>query len=264
MGFSRWDAGGRRQWSRCVVNMPDVSVPWRPTEVVDRYRSLLAAVRSVADELIDVTLTSHWPLVGTAPRRVLVIGQAVFGWIPSWRAEYLSTVAGMEEVLAETQRACYERPDPMDWIVENRVRSSPFWRTVRLTIERLYPGSPSPWYSHVAWANLYPVARNDVKGNPDGTLREVQTRPAAKLVDAVARALEPDLTLVLAGTLWWPFRESLAVTGLLEVQRPLLSAGRREGRPWIIGMHPAGAQRRGWGADAFADEIVAAAERLRA
>jgi len=223
---------------------------------------LLAAVGSVADDLDGVTLTSHWPLVGKAPRRVLVIGQAVFGWIPSWRAAQLSTSAGMDEVLAETQLACYERADPMDWIVENRVRSSPFWRTVRLTIERLYPGSPSAWYSHVAWANLCPVARNDVKGNPDGTLREVQTRPAAELIDAVARALEPDLILVLAGTFWWPFSERLALTGSLGVQRPLLGLGRRHGRPWIIGMHPGGAQRRGWGADAYADRIIAAVERL--
>jgi len=78
----------------------------------------------------------------------------------------------------------------------------------------------------------------------------------------VARALEPDLILVLAGTFWWPFRESLALTGPLDVQRPLLSLGQRHGRPWIIGMHPGGAQRRGWGADDYADRIVARADRF--
>jgi hypothetical protein len=239
-----------------------VSEPWRPAEVVDRYRSLLTAVGSVADELDDVTLTSHWPLVGTAPRRVLVIGQAVFGWIPSWHASRLSTPAGVDEILAETLLACYEREDPMDWIVENRARASPFWRTVLVMIERLYPDSVSPWYSHVAWANLYPVARNDVKGNPDGTLRDVQTRPAAELVDAIARALDPDLTLVLAGTFWWPFTERLALTESLIAERPLLGLGRRHGRPWIIGMHPGGAQRRGWGASAYADWLVAGGDRL--
>jgi len=131
-----------------------------------------------------------------------------------------------------------------------------------LTTRAPHQRPPSPWYSYVAWANLYPVARNDVKGNPDGTLREVQTRPAAELIDAVARALEPDLILVLAGTFWWPFSERLALTGSVGVQRPLLGLGRRHGRPWIIGMHPGGAQRRGRGADAYADRIIAAVERL--
>ena len=242
--------------------MPDVSKLWRPAEVADRYRSLLMSVGSVVDDLADVTLTSHWPLVGTAPGRVLVIGQAVFGWIPSWHASRLSTPAGVDEILAETQLACYERQDPMDWIVENRARASPFWRTVRLTMEGLHPDSTLPWFSHVAWANLYPVARNDIKGNPDGTLRDVQTRPAAELVDAIARALDPDLTLVLAGTFWWPFTERLALTDSLVAERPLLCLGRRHGQPWIIGMHPGGAQRRGWGARAYADHIVAAVERL--
>jgi hypothetical protein len=114
----------------------------------------------------------------------------------------------------------------------------------------------------VAWANLYPVARNDVKGNPDGKLRDVQTRPAVGLVDSIARALDPDLTLVLAGTFWWPFAEPLELVDSLSVERPLLGIGRRHGRPWIIGMHPGGAQRRGWGAHAYTDRLVASVDRL--
>jgi len=33
---------------------------------------------------------------------------------------------------------------------------------------------------------LYPVAPNDRKGNPEAILRDVQTAPAARLVNAVA------------------------------------------------------------------------------
>ena len=35
---------------------------------------------------------------------------------------------------------------------------SPFWRFARHLVELAYPDSPSEWYSHVAWANIYPVS----------------------------------------------------------------------------------------------------------
>lgn len=40
------------------------------------------------------------------------------------------------------------------------------------------------------------------------------------------------------------------------VKRPLLLSGTRHGRAWIAGLHPGGAQRRGWPARRYAQIIV--------
>ena len=191
--------------------------------------------------------------MGTADRRVLVVGQAVFGWIPDWGPAELESQDGFERVLRETQSACYERADPMDWIANHRVRTSPFWRTVRRLVEGRYPDSDAAWYSHVAWTNIYPVARNDVKGNPEGELRSAQTRAAAPLLEAVADAVQPDAVVVLGGGYWWDVADRIQLTHTTSVERPLLACGTRRGISWTAGWHPGGAQRRGWGATRYAD-----------
>ncbi len=164
----------------------------------------------------------------------------------------MATEAGITRVLADTQSACYERSDPMNWILENRVRSSPFWRATRHLVESTFRGSAHDWYSHVAWANIYPVARNDVKGNPEGALRESQTRVAALLLDAVASAVQPEAVVILGGTYWWDVADMLPLEQSAAVDRPLLAKGSRGGVPWVAGWHPGGAQRRGWRADRYA------------
>jgi hypothetical protein len=228
--------------------------------LVDAYRELLGAVSAIDDAEGDQRLTSHWPLVGTANERVLVVGQAVYGWIPDWRLRDLRTPDGFGKVLADTRAACYERPDPMDWIAENRVRSSPFWRVVRESVEGLWPTSRHAWYSHVVWANLYPVAPNDPKGNPDGALLEAQTAPAAEFLQIVADELDPMAVAVLGGPYWWQFQRIIPLFPLAIGDRPLLAEGDVAGRHWMVGMHPAGAQRRGFRARAYAQAIT---DRIR-
>ena len=71
----------------------------------------------------------------------------------------------------------------MRWIAGHRVENSPFWRTVHEVADRLGPDASRPWWSRVAWANLYPIAPNDHKGNPEGVLREDQTFPSAATGD---------------------------------------------------------------------------------
>lgn len=208
----------------------------------------------------DQRLTSHWPLVGTADARVLVVGQAVYGWIPDWRLRDIRTPDGLEKVLSDTRLACYERPDPMDWIAENRVRSSPFWRMVMRLVEGLWPNTTDAWYSHVAWANLYPVAPNEPKGNPAGSLLEAQTNPSAAFLRLVAAALRPEAIIVLGGPYWSGFQAHVPLTPLDPDQRPILAEGTVSGYPWMVGMHPAGAQRRGWNADRYARLVL---ERIR-
>jgi len=239
-----------------AIDNPRMPKPWRPQSVQVAYAELLDSVWGAAGAIGPGRLTSHWPLVGTAPERLLVVGQAVFGWIPDWRVADLGTPSGRAAILRETQLACYELADPMSWIEEHRVRSSPFWRMVRRTVEALWPDSSLKWFSHVAWTNLYPIAPNDVKGNPSGALLEAQTVPAARLLQAVADELDPVAVLVLGGPYWWPFQEHFPLTVLNRAERPLLAQGTVNGRSWVAGMHPAGAQRYGWRVDDYA-RIVA-------
>jgi len=235
-------------------------------EVTEVYRSLLGAVAGAGlDE--GVQLTSHWPVVGTAPRRLLVVGQAVFGWIPNWSVADLQQPEGPRRILSETQEIFDDADEPMSWIAGNRARSSPFWRTTRKLVESVYPGSSRPWFSHVAWANIYPVARHDIKGNPDGALRTAQLPHAAPLLRAVARSLRPDAVVVLGGGYWWDIANDIRLDGSAQVSRPLLAAGRLDDTPWVAGWHPGGAQRRGFGADRYAtivhQTIEAVAEATR-
>lgn len=229
-----------------------------------RYDDLLAAVGRAHERIGGRDLTSHWPLVGGAyDRGVLVVGQAVFGWIPTWKAADATTDDRRAALLADTREVFADRADPMSWISGHRVHNTPFWRTAHEVVDALTPG-PAPWYSRLAWANLYPIAPNDAAGNPEGVLREVQTGPAARFLDAVVEALDPLLVLVLAGPIVWPFVEPLGLGGLDRAEPPFTVVGRRQGRPWIAGMHPGGAQRRGWPARRYGELIVAKAVELGA
>ena len=232
--------------------------------MADAYDRLLASVGRVALEVGDGRLTSHWPLVGSHfDRGVLVVGQAVYGWLPDWTALDATSAAGRAAILADTKASFADLDDPMSWIAGHRVENSPFWRTAHEVTDALVPDPESPWFSRVAWANLYPIAPGAYKGNPEGTLRQVQTTPAAEFPTAVVDALAPRLVLVLAGPYIWPFVEPLDLGDLARADAPFtLVETRRAGVPWICGMHPGGAQRRGWPARRYAELIVAEAAKL--
>ncbi len=226
------------------------------------YEEILDAVGAAADRIGPGHLTSHWPLVGQHfDHGVLVVGQAVYGWMTDWTAAEAGAPSGRAAIVEDSRQVFADRADPMSWIEGHRVHNSPFWRTAHEVTDALAPGE-GPWFSRVAWGNLYPVAPNDYKGNPDGALREVQTRPAARFLDALVDALDPRLVLVVAGPFIWPFVPPLGLDELERAQSPFTFVGRRRGRPWICGMHPGGAQRRGWPARKYAALIVDQATRL--
>jgi len=226
-------------------------------EMVDAYKRLLMALRGVTDQPPDTPMTSHWPVVGgSCTGDLLVVGQAVFGWIPEWQLGDLGSDEGIARVLDETRAPLNDRADPMSWIATNPSRRSPFWRAVHLIADGLAGGSTSTWHSRIAWANLYPVARNDPPGNPYGQIRDLQTSPAAAFLEATVAALQPRLVLVLAGPFWWPFAEILGMDSMVREEKPLLRSGEREGARWVVGWHPAGAQRRGWGAEHYAARVL--------
>ena len=156
-----------------------------------------------------------------------------------------------------------ELDDPMSWIAGHRVENSPFWRTAHEVTDALVPDRESPWFSRVAWTNLCPIAPGAYKGNPEGSLRQVQTAAAAEFLGVTVDALRPRLVLVLAGPFIWSFLEHLGLGSLTRSDAPFTLVGkRRDGVPWICGMHPGGAQRRGWPARRYAELIIAQAGRM--
>jgi hypothetical protein len=232
--------------------------------MADAYDRLLASVGRVAAEVGNGRLTSHWPIVGNRfDHGVLVVGQAVYGWLPDWMALDATSAAGRSAILDDTKASFADLDDPMSWIAGHRVENSPFWRTAHDITDALAPDPESPWFSRLAWANLYPIAPGAYKGNPEGTLRQVQTTAAAEFLSAVVDALAPRLVLVLAGPFIWEFVEPLGLRGLVRAAPPFTLVGRLgAGVPWICGMHPGGAQRRGWPARRYAELITAEAAKL--
>lgn len=233
-------------------------------QMADAYDRLLAGVGRAAAEVGDGRLTSHWPLVGRDfDHGILVVGQAVYGWLPDWSAADATSAAGRTAILDDTKASFADLDDPMSWIAGHRVENSPFWRTAHEVTDAVVPDRKSPWFSRVAWANLYPIAPGAYKGNPEGTLRQVQTAAAADFLSAAVDVLAPRLVLVLAGPFIWSFVEPLGLGSLVRAAPPFTLVGRlRAGAPWICGMHPGGAQRRGWPARQYAELIIAEAAKL--
>jgi len=238
--------------------------PLDSPQMADAYDRLLASVGRVAPEVGDGRLTSHWPLVGRDfDHGILIVGQAVYGWIPDWTAADAQSETGRTAILDDTRATFSDSDDPMDWIAGHRVENSPFWRTAHEVADALVPDPASPWFSRVAWANLCPIAPGDYKSNPEGRLRQVQTVEAARFLLATVDELRPRLVLVLAGPFIWSFVEPLGLGTLSRTDAPFTLIGRRrDGVAWICGMHPGGAQRRGWPARRYAELIIAEASKL--
>jgi hypothetical protein len=238
--------------------------PLDSPQMTDAYDRLLTSVGRVAPEIGDGRLTSHWPLVGRDfDHGILVVGQAVYGWIPDWTAADAQVEAGRTAILDDTRATFADRDDPMGWIEGHRVENSPFWRTAHEVTDALVPDRESPWFSRVAWTNLCPIAPGAYKGNPEGVLRQLQTSAAAEFLIAVVDALDPRLVLVLGGPFIWQFVGPLGLGDLARIDPPFTLVGRRRaGVPWICGMHPGGAQRRGWPARQYAELIIAEAVKL--
>jgi hypothetical protein len=238
------------------------STGWPTTELERAGDDLLRAIASRATEIGDRPLTLHWPLAGSRfERGVLVIGQAVYGWFGDWRPEAVADEDRRRAVIEEARDLFRDRPDRMDWLDGHRVWNSPFWRVVRDATEHLAPGD-GPFYSRVAWTNLYAVAPNDIKANPGGALLEAQTAPAAAFVAAAIEVIDPSVVLVLAGPYVWPFVKPLGLDHLNDANRPLYRVGTIDGRRWVVGMHPGGASRRGWGPRRYGDLVVTTAYGL--
>ncbi len=93
-----------------------------------RGDELLAAIASHSGEIGDRPLTMHWPTVGAAfDGGVLVVGQAVFGWMNTWTATEAHDPGERAQIIAEAKNPFPHLRDPMSWIDGHHARISPFW-----------------------------------------------------------------------------------------------------------------------------------------
>jgi hypothetical protein len=230
---------------------------------VAAYDRLLDSIGSRADDIGDRPVVLHWPHVGSAYRGLVIVGQALYGWPDDFRATQFSTATGRAEAIRIARQRNRDRAEPLDWIATHSVRNSPFWTVARLLADEFESGD-TPWFGKVAWVNLYPAAPEDPPGNPGGLLREAQDPQIGELLRANVEMLEAHTVVALVGPYWWPTGSAAPFGQLAELPRPLLRTGKIDGRTWVVGWHPGGASRRGFGPSRYAEILSAAIEGVRA
>ena len=231
--------------------------------MLEQYDALLASIGDRAEEIGDRPVVTHGPHAGRSFGGLAIVGQAVFGWPGDCRAADLRSPEKRAEDLRATTARNADRPEPLDWIESSPNRTSPFWTCARTLADLLEPGE-SPWYSRIAWVNLYPAAPEDPPGNPADALREAQDPHVAGLLRATLDAIGARTVVALVGPFWWPTGSDPAFAALAERPRPLLRSGVADGRPLVVGWHPTGASRRGTGPYAYARLIAEEVARVRA
>jgi len=229
--------------------------------VLSHYDHLLAAIGDRSDEIGERPVVTHWPHVGSAYQGLVIVGQAVYGWADDCRARELRSPDFRTTMIASIQSRV-DKPEPLDWIESHRVRSSPFWRSVRRFVDALDPRTDAPWYAKFAWVNLYPSAPEEPPGNPGGALLEAQVPLVGGLLRSVTDALVATRAIALVGPYWWAAAPGAGLANLAERNRPLLRAGRADGTTWVVGWHPNGASHRGFGPAAYTQIVAEAVESL--
>ncbi len=237
--------------------------PASDAAVVGRYDRLLASIGDRSSDIGDRPVVTHWPHVGSAYQGLVIVGQAVYGWADDCSAADLRDADFRASMIASVRRRV-DRPEPIDWIDTHPVRTSPFWRAVRRFVEALEPDIAAPWYARFAWVNLYPSAPEAPPGNPGRALKEAEDPHVGPLLRAVTDWLDAQRVIATVGPFWWSAAGPAGLADLPEEPRPLLRAGRADGRTWVVGWHPNGASHRGFGPAAYTDIIVKAVAKVEA
>lgn len=228
------------------------------TRALQIYESILAGVAARAADMGRRPIASHWPHVGSAyrPGGLLYAGQALDGWdapdaTARWRPDDVMTEEGRRRTLAATLAWHSDLPEPLWGVLQQRKRAgSSFWTLGAEITEALAPG-PSPWFSRIAWANVYPLAYDKHRelgipsGPPVDALREVQDPHVGPLLGALVEMLDPSRIVIVAGPDYWRHAERGLGFGLRPAPFPLIRAGRVGSRSWIVGYHPGYARKSG-------------------
>lgn len=94
---------------------------------MDIYDELLASVGARAEAIAPRLCVSHWPHVGSAyDGSLLIVGQALRGWVDKWVASEVATSEGRARVLAAVRAQAVSRAEPLGWVpTQVKVRNSP-------------------------------------------------------------------------------------------------------------------------------------------
>jgi hypothetical protein len=216
------------------------------------YRELLDDVAAERANIDARAIAAHWPHVGRSHRGLLLVGQALHGWAIDWNPDMLDTPTGRERILDEASGVHADLDEPMSWVPTNRrVRRSSFWVFAKRLADAANPG-PEPWFSRLAWWNLYPLAPTDPEGNPQGLLKSAQQHRAGALVEDVAAAIGSDRIVLVAGRMRHKPAEAEGLQEMSQESWPIFARGSASGRRWVVGEHPGWASRQGFGAIKYA------------
>lgn len=214
---------------------------------VQLYDQLLSSIGARAAEIEPCPLASHWPHVGTAYRGLVIAGQALQGWDRAvtgarWQATDAQSAAGRRAIIERTRTWHADSSEPVAPIAElpNR-RNTPYWRISAEIVRALEPG-PEPWYSRYAWGNLYPVSTDysptEDAASPWGALMEAQNDHVGELFLALMAMLDARRIVIVSGPRFWWAPSRGALGGLEPMPRPLVAAGKLDGRSWLVAYHP--------------------------
>lgn len=216
------------------------------------YRRLLEAVGGRASELGARRIVSHWPFVGSNYRGLVIVGQALQGWdapdsTARWHASDASTAEGRERVLAGTIGWAAHRDEPIYEVARFGHRmGAPFWQISKAVATALEPAAPGSWLSRYAWWNVYPLGWEEPDEGPTGALLAMQKPHARELFWSVLDDLEAERVVLVSGkSWWWEVRSLLGLDALEQAARPILAAGRIDGRAIVASYHPRGARQVG-------------------
>jgi hypothetical protein len=162
--------------------------------------------------------------------RLLVIGQALNGWMVKGLAESLGDSATRTRILAEA-RYHSEAENAWDWMWP-QPWSRPFWKLARTAMDYL-----SLELRQIAWSNLAKVA--PPKGNPRGALIEGQWELGGRLLRQEVKELDPELVLVISGRGFTaPFLSHVGIDPKWSRDGARQFDGSLDGRRWLIVNHP--------------------------
>jgi hypothetical protein len=229
------------------------------TRAIAAFRAILEEVGSRAAEIGPRPVASQWPHRGSAykPGGLLFAGQALDGWdapdcSARWWAEEAQTHEGRERILDGTRKWHADRAEPLWGVLQFPWRrGSSFWTLCGEIVEALEPSEPEPWFSRLAWSNVYPLGhekRPDLglrSGSPRGALKEAQDPHVGDLFAAQVEMLDPGRILIVAGPhYWWEAERSMGLD-LVRAPFPLIRMGRAAGRSWVVGYHPTYSRQAG-------------------
>ena len=180
---------------------------------------MLESIGDRSDDIGCRPVVTHWPHVGSAFTGLVIVGQAVYGWADGCQAADLRSPERRAAMVAAIQSRV-AKPEPLDWIDTHRVRTSPFWRSVRRFVEALEPDVDAPWFARFAWVNLYPSAPEDPPGNPTGALKEAQDPIVGGLLRDVVEMLDARRIVAVVGPYWWPAADGAGLADLQSDHAP--------------------------------------------